>query len=87
MMIKLQNSLCTFRDEMTTFQSYFASHFQKLEQYLKHRWRRWHRKASLTNDCEFWLGAAGSAINKKLSVLQMKQFADPGITVTVADCK
>jgi len=41
----------------------------------------------LTSDCEFWLGAAESAINKKLSVLQLKQFADPDITVMVADCK
>jgi hypothetical protein len=41
----------------------------------------------LTNESEFWLGAAGSAIDKKLPVLQLKQFADPDITVTVADCK
>jgi hypothetical protein len=41
----------------------------------------------LTNDREFWLGAASSAINKKLPILQLKQFADPNFTVMVADCK
>ena len=69
------------------FQLYYASHFRKLEQYLKHRWRRWHSRALLTNDCEFSSGAAGSAINKKFPVLQLKHFADPDITVTVADYK
>lgn len=67
------------------FQSYYASHFQKLEKYLKHRWRRWHSRALLTNDYEFWLGAVGLAINKKLSGLLLTQFADPDITVSVAD--
>jgi len=47
----------------------------------------WHRKALLTNDREFRLGAAKSAINQKLPVLQLEQFADPDITVMVADCK
>lgn len=72
---------------MMMFQSYCASHFQKLDKYSKLRWRRWHRRALLSNDCEFWLRAAGPEINDKLSILLLARFADPGTTVSVTDRK
>jgi hypothetical protein len=62
----MAKSKCTFREEMMMFLSYYASHFQKLEQYSRIIWRKQHRDAFLMiTNCLFWKShAVGINIKK-----------------------